>query len=232
MTLPLTLLAALAVAGGALNLPGTHALGTWLEHTLGELGHTGEFDPRVALLSTVLSVVALCLSWVLFGRRGARAALEAAQQAGPASRPASRPAPGASFVDRLYDALVVRPYERLSAFLANVVDWGFWHEFFHDGVIARSYRGLSRFLSDVVDTTLWHDRFHDLILARGFRGLSFLAANPIDLGIIDGLANGTASLVRRLSGALRITQTGKVRNYAFSVFIGVIVILGTLVIFR
>ena len=42
VTLPLMILAALSVLGGALNLPGLHTLETWLSHTLGE-GGTGTF---------------------------------------------------------------------------------------------------------------------------------------------------------------------------------------------
>ncbi|HEY5619325.1 MAG TPA: NADH-quinone oxidoreductase subunit L [Vicinamibacterales bacterium] len=48
----------------------------------------------------------------------------------------------------------------------------------------------------------------------------------IDVGVIDGAVNGTAALVGAGSGALRRLQTGSVRAYAGSMFIGVVVILG------
>ncbi len=213
MTVPLSILAVLAAAGGLVNLPGLHHLGNWLEHTLGGLGQTGEFDARVATVSTLLALAAAGLSWIMFRRRGAGA---------PHALPA--PQPGRS--------VIAGPYRRAVAFLTGVVEARIWTDLFHDGLIARGYRALAGFLADVVDSRLWHDEFHDRVLTRGFRGLAFLTANPIDLGIIDGLANGVASLTRRLSGALRRTQTGYVRNYAFSIFIGVVLILGTLIFFR
>ena len=48
----------------------------------------------------------------------------------------------------------------------------------------------------------------------------------IDQGLVDAAVNGTAALVASGSGALRRLQTGSVRAYAGSMFIGVIVILG------
>ena len=47
-----------------------------------------------------------------------------------------------------------------------------------------------------------------------------------DVGVIDGAVNGTASLVASSSGVLRRVQTGSVRAYAGSMFLGVVVILG------
>jgi NADH-quinone oxidoreductase subunit L len=48
----------------------------------------------------------------------------------------------------------------------------------------------------------------------------------VDVGVIDGAVNGTALVVATGSGMLRRLQTGSVRAYAGSMFIGVIVILG------
>jgi NADH-quinone oxidoreductase subunit L len=70
---------------------------------------------------------------------------------------------------------------------------------------------------------------HDSLLARGFRGLARFLANPVDLGVIDGIANGLAKAVQGSAAGLRLLQTGFVRNYALSVFLGVVVILGYLV---
>jgi NADH-quinone oxidoreductase subunit L len=46
------------------------------------------------------------------------------------------------------------------------------------------------------------------------------------VAIVDGAVNGTALLVAGGSGVLRRLQTGSVRAYAGSMFIGVIIILG------
>jgi NADH-quinone oxidoreductase subunit L len=48
----------------------------------------------------------------------------------------------------------------------------------------------------------------------------------VDAGGIDGLVNGTAHAVGRLSDRLRRMQTGSVRAYAASIFVGVVMIVG------
>lgn len=67
ITIPLILLAVLSVAGGALNLPGVHTLGSWLEHTLGA-GREIEFSITIALISLAIAMLGLILSWSLYGR--------------------------------------------------------------------------------------------------------------------------------------------------------------------
>jgi NADH-quinone oxidoreductase subunit L len=47
-----------------------------------------------------------------------------------------------------------------------------------------------------------------------------------DVQVVDGAVNGTAAIVAGSSGILRRLQTGSVRAYASSMFIGVVVILG------
>jgi NADH-quinone oxidoreductase subunit L len=48
----------------------------------------------------------------------------------------------------------------------------------------------------------------------------------VDAGLIDGTVNGVALVVRGWSAVLRRMQTGSVRAYAMSLFVGVVVILG------
>jgi NADH-quinone oxidoreductase subunit L len=48
----------------------------------------------------------------------------------------------------------------------------------------------------------------------------------IDVNVIDGAVNGTASIVDGSSSLLRRLQTGSVRAYAGSLLIGVVLILG------
>jgi NADH-quinone oxidoreductase subunit L len=47
-----------------------------------------------------------------------------------------------------------------------------------------------------------------------------------DVGLIDGAVNGVGQTVRATSGVLRRAQTGSVRTYAASLFLGVVLILG------
>jgi NADH-quinone oxidoreductase subunit L len=48
----------------------------------------------------------------------------------------------------------------------------------------------------------------------------------MDAGIIDGAVNGTGAFVGAGSSVLRRWQTGSVRVYAASVFVGVVTVLG------
>jgi NADH-quinone oxidoreductase subunit L len=57
-------------------------------------------------------------------------------------------------------------------------------------------------------------------------GSTYVLWRGADAGIIDGLVNGVGHAVRGSSGALRRLQTGSVRAYATSLFIGVVLILG------
>jgi len=47
-----------------------------------------------------------------------------------------------------------------------------------------------------------------------------------DGSVVDGAVNGTGALVAAGSSVLRRLQTGSVRAYAGSMFVGVVVILG------
>ena len=48
----------------------------------------------------------------------------------------------------------------------------------------------------------------------------------VDAGLIDGAVNGLGQTIRAGSGGLRRVQTGSVRTYAASLFLGVVLILG------
>jgi len=221
MTIPLIVLAVLSFFGGALNLPGVHTFGNWLEHTIhlgGAEAHASEvveaaastaeagFNPVVAGISTGLALLAIALAYFLYMRRYQE------MQALPTAKRPDDPLRGMLgpvftgmerkwWVDELYWAIILNPYIALSKFLADTVDWRFWHDWFHDNVIT-----------------------------AGFNLSTRLLAIRIDLGIIDGIANGLATLTKGLAGQMRRLQTGFVRNYALSVFVGVVVILGYLIL--
>jgi NADH-quinone oxidoreductase subunit L len=105
------------------------------------------------------------------------------------------------WVDELYGNIIIKPYQWLSKFLAEKIDWEFWHDFFHDRILVRSFSAVTRFLS-----------------------------GPVDLGLIDGVANFLGEGFKELAAQTRKLQTGFVRNYALSIFIGVIFIIGYLII--
>ena len=120
VTVPLVILAVLSVVGGALNLPGSHLLETWLEHSLYGV-HPAHFVLSIALISLAIALAGLLTGWLVYGRKP----LAKADQPDPLARPL-----GGLFhalghkwwVDELYQAIIVRPYERLAVFLAHPVD--------------------------------------------------------------------------------------------------------------
>jgi len=48
----------------------------------------------------------------------------------------------------------------------------------------------------------------------------------VDAGLIDGAVNTAGESVSGWSAVLRLLQTGSIRAYALSIFVGVVVILG------
>ena len=201
MTVPLMVLAVLSVVGGALNLPfeGLHNLGHWLEHTLGEV-EALPLNIGVAGISTVLALLAIWLSWLIYGRNPLRSG-----EIDPLKKSLGPVFTGMEnkwFVDELYQAVIVTPFVKISQFLADVIDWRFWHDWFHEKVIAGTYNWVSNIALN---------RYAD---QQG----------------IDAVANGLGVWTQNLSAALRKVQNGFVRSYALSVLLGVVFILGYLIL--
>jgi NADH-quinone oxidoreductase subunit L len=71
------------------------------------------------------------------------------------------------------------------------------------------------------------DELYDATVVQPIKTLSTLLLwRGIDAGLIDGAVNGVGSAVRGTSAVLRRLQTGSIRAYAASLFLGVVVILG------
>jgi NADH-quinone oxidoreductase subunit L len=203
MTVPLIILAILSVFGGVLNLPVIHTFGHWLEHTLEGL-EAQEFSLLVAVTASLASLLAILLGWWLYSRRyNQQQELPVAKRPDDPLRQILGPVFAALnnkwWVDELYQLIIIRPYAWISNFLAEQVDWRFWHDWFHEKVIANGYTGLSYFLAD-----------------------------KFDMRVIDGAANGLATVTQQFAGGLRRLQTGYVRNYALSIFLGLVLIMAYL----
>ena len=198
VTVPLMVLAALSILGGALNLPGVHTFTEWLEHTI-EV-HGGEFVWSVAIISTILALLGIWISWLIYGRNPLKAG-----QPDPLKERLGTLFTGMEnkwYVDELYQAIIITPFVKSSQFLADVIDWKFWHDWFHETVIAGTYNWVSHIALN---------RYAD---QRG----------------IDAFANGLATVTQWLSATLRKIQNGFVRSYALSVLLGVVLIVGYLIL--
>ena len=78
----------------------------------------------------------------------------------------------------------------------------------------------------LLENKYYFDRFNDWFFAAGARGASGYLWKFGDVKLIDGLmVNGSAKLIGMLSGVVRRFQTGYIYHYAFSMIIGVFVLL-------
>ena len=72
----------------------------------------------------------------------------------------------------------------------------------------------------------WFDEFYNTVFAGGARRLGTLLWRVGDVTLIDGLlVNGAARVVGWFSGVVRLVQSGLVYHYAFTMIIGVFVLL-------
>ncbi|MFZ0547620.1 MAG: NADH-quinone oxidoreductase subunit L [Candidatus Promineifilaceae bacterium] len=213
MVWPLIILAGLATVGGLINLPylsGEHehaagsflALEQWLEHSITSFHLTEEglvhmphtpvtLNPVVAGISFALAIVALFLSiGVLYRNRPQTAAERDPLQGTPIWWFSILP------FNTLYYRVFIPAFNWSAVFLAEKVDWEWWHDFFHERIIRDSFVGLANF-----------------------------ASRTFDAGVVDGIVNGSGRFASWLADRIRASQTGYVRNYALGVFLGVVVLV-------
>jgi NADH-quinone oxidoreductase subunit L len=201
MTIPLIILAVLTIFGGLLNIPFQvpalpfEALTLWLEESV-TWATGGVFNLGLAIGASAVALAGIVLAHLVYGRQPLTAAGLDPLQANPASRPAFSLATAKLYWDELYGALIEQPFNRLSKWLADVVDWGFWHDYVHNNLIR-----------------------------DGFNGTADALANPIDKGLVDRFFLGFGAAAAALGNRLRRTQTGYVRTYVFTVLLGVLVVL-------
>jgi NADH-quinone oxidoreductase subunit L len=205
MTIPLVILAFFSVVIGFINVPnfailkdifGEERFTIWLEQSVAN-AHGVEFQPLLALIALSIAIVAIILAGRIYGHnkaivRGNRDPLELRPETGPLWSLAN----ARLYWDQTYFRLFENPFNVASKFLADTVDWAFWHDYVHDRV-----------------------------LKRGFDAVGTLLSQPVDLGLIDGAVNGVGALTRLISGRLRRVQTGYVRTYAITILFGVVVVI-------
>jgi NADH-quinone oxidoreductase subunit L len=81
-------------------------------------------------------------------------------------------------------------------------------------------------LYDVVYNKYYVDEIYDVVIVRRIVDGSVWLWKAFDAAFIDGIVNGVASLVRGAGDRLRRVQTGVVGNYAFSLLLGAVLIVG------
>ncbi len=120
ITFPLIILALLTIVGGTLNSPGSHTLDHWLESSIPQ-NITVEFMVSTAIISLFIVLIGLLLGWTTYGRKPESSSLSV----DPLSSNLGFLYGGlkhAWWVDELYGAIFVRPYQMLARFLSQTVD--------------------------------------------------------------------------------------------------------------
>jgi NADH-quinone oxidoreductase subunit L len=201
ITGPLMVLALLSILGGVLNLPGVGTFTHWLEYTL-TIYIPELHHGEFNLAVAIVSTTLALIAIVLSWLFYGRDPLTKGQT-DPLNRilgPLYRLWENKYWVDELYQTVILTPYKVIAQTTADLIDW-----------------------------KIWHDWFHDTVIAGTFKVITSVTATNIDLGVIDGIANGLADGTKALAQGLRRLQTGFVRNYALSVFLGVVIILSYLI---
>jgi NADH-quinone oxidoreductase subunit L len=123
VTVPLIILAVLSAVGGLLNFPGLNTLEKWLEPSLKNLV-SAPFNLAVAGGSLLVALLGLALALVLYSTRKT---LAVPGQPDPLQRilgPIYRGMEHKWWIDELYQALIIGPYQVFAGFLATSVDQG------------------------------------------------------------------------------------------------------------
>jgi NADH-quinone oxidoreductase subunit L len=217
ITIPLIILAILTTFGGLMNMPfltrAVHdsadghpqgvwlALEAWLEHSIASFEYAAEGIVNLPKTPIIISPVVAGLSSLLaiIGLALAffvyRRKPETAEDPDPLQK---TPIWWFSILplETLYMKTIVPWFRRFAYWLAYPFDWEFWHDFVHDRLIRDMFVSFANYLAFVFD-------------AEG----------------VDGVVNGTGKVTRKLSEAFGYLQTGYVRTYALSVFLGAVALI-------
>ena len=85
-----------------------------------------------------------------------------------------------------------------------------------------------------VYAVLWNkyyvDELYSAVFVEPGRRLAMFLWQTVDVGLIDGLANGLGSVTAAFSRVMRGFETGYVRAYALMMLAGTLVLLGWLIL--
>lgn len=102
--------------------------------------------------------------------------------------------------------------------------WYFWLR--NRAAATRAARGATPVYTLLLNK-YYVDEIYDAVIVQPIKGMSTLLLwKGFDVGLIDGAVNGVGGFIRGSSSGLRRLQTGSIRAYAASLFLGVVVILG------
>jgi NADH-quinone oxidoreductase subunit L len=118
-------------------------------------------------------------------------------------------------------ALTSLPF--LLALAGVVLSWFFYMK--RPDIPAAIQRRFSA-IHTLLENKYYFDKFNELVFAGGARLLGKILWRGGDVGVIDGvIVNGSAKLVGWVSSVTRLFQTGYVYHYAFTMIIGLFVLM-------
>ncbi len=84
-------------------------------------------------------------------------------------------------------------------------------------------------LYHVVHNKYFVDEFYNFLFVRGILRIGAFLLKVVDIGLIDGLVNGTAAVIQRMGAKLRRLETGDVQQYAVGIIAGAFIVVGFIV---
>jgi NADH-quinone oxidoreductase subunit L len=194
--------------------------------------HLHDAPPAMALVLIVLAIGSVAAGWigiphVLGGHNELHAWLqpvfEAPARAGAEVAAAAGEAGGEAAAEANLE-LTLMGVSTVIAVLGIFIAYGIWVRRRAIATrFAETYPGLHKLLLN----KYYVDELYDAVIVQPVKvGSTEGLWRGFDVTLIDGAVNGVAAIVAASATSLRRLQTGSVRTYAGSLFVGVIVILG------
>jgi NADH-quinone oxidoreductase subunit L len=102
-----------------------------------------------------------------------------------------------------------------------------WYLYLQNPLLPKAIKERFGFIYRLLENKYYLDDFNEQVLARGARMLGHGFWRGGDEVVIDGvLVNGTANLIGRFAGIVRHLQSGYLYHYAFTMMIGLVVLVG------
>jgi NADH-quinone oxidoreductase subunit L len=200
-------------------------------HGHGAGSHLHDAPPAMALALIVLAIGSVAAGWIgiphaLGGHNEFHAWLQpafAAPVRGAEAAEAAGEAEGAE-ASAASTELTLMGVSTAIAVLGIFIAWRIWvkRRIIADR-FAETYPGLYRLLLN----KYYVDQLYDAAVVQPIKVASTEGLwRNFDVKLVDGAVNGVAAIVSASASTLRRLQTGSVRTYAGSLFVGVVVILG------
>ncbi len=209
----------------------SHRPATVGSHGHGSGSHLHDAPPAMALALIVLAIGSVAAGWVgiphaLGGHNQLHAWLEPAFTAPAAGEPAvaGEAAEEAAAEDHTALELTLMAVSLTIAVTGIALAWFVWvkRRRVADNA-AREFPGLHQLLLN----KYYVDEVYDATVVQPIKAVSTEGLwRWFDVRVIDGAVNGTGAIVDGCAAMLRRLQSGSVRAYAGSLFVGVVVILG------